>query len=64
MRRQRERAGKQQGEVAKLMQISRAYLSDLERGRRDWDWRLVEKYEVALKSTEGRTPTQAKGERG
>jgi DNA-binding XRE family transcriptional regulator len=63
MRRCRQRAGLQQGEVAGLMGISRAYLSDLERGRRDWDWRLVKKYAAALGLQSATNGTKGKGER-
>lgn len=35
-------------DVAKLMKISAAYLSDLERGKRDWNADLVNRFEVAL----------------
>jgi len=34
--------------VARLMKISPAYLSDLERGKRDWNADLISRFEVAL----------------
>lgn len=37
--------------VAKLMKISAAYLSDLERGKRDWNADLVSRFEVALEQS-------------
>lgn len=37
--------------VARLMKISAAYLSDLERGKRDWNADLVSRFEVALEQS-------------
>lgn len=35
-------------EVARRMGISAAYLSDLERAKRNWNEKLAERYEIAL----------------
>lgn len=37
--------------VARLMKISPAYLSDLERGKRDWNANRVGKFEAALEQS-------------
>jgi hypothetical protein len=37
--------------VARLMGISAPYLSDLERGKRDWSADMVSKFEVALEQS-------------
>lgn len=38
--------------VARLMNASPAYLSDLERGKRNWNADLVSRFEVALEQIE------------
>jgi len=44
----REEANKTQQEVAKKMDISPTYLSDLEHGRRSWTGEKVEKFLEAI----------------
>ena len=46
----REKSGLSLRECAKKMDISAAYLSDLERGRRKWNVKIVEKLVTACKS--------------
>lgn len=49
MRKKRETAEKSLREVARRMDLSAAYVSDLELGRRAWSARLVKEYEAALR---------------
>lgn len=49
LRKERERAHVDIGAVAGLMDYSAAYISDLERGNRNWSNELVEKYRRAVK---------------
>jgi len=44
----RERFGLEQRSMATAMQVSASYLSDLERGRRNWSSMLVTRYRQAL----------------
>lgn len=48
MRIKREKSGKSLRETAALMEISPAYLSDLELGRRWWNADLIARYKAAL----------------
>lgn len=50
MRKARQGAGKTLTEVAKAIQFSKGYLSDLELGRRTWSNDLVESYKKALRN--------------
>jgi len=48
MREKRETAGLSLQRVAELMEFSAAYVSDLERGRREWNEKLIKAYEKVL----------------
>lgn len=48
MRKAREHAGLKQGVVSKRLDISQAYLSDLERGRRAWSSDLISRFINAI----------------
>jgi len=52
LRNKRERTKASLRDVAGLMKISAAYLSDLERGKRDWNADLVGRFEVALEQVQ------------
>ena len=49
MRRQREARGFTQTKVANRMKMSKAYLSDLEWGARNWRPDLISRYQKTLK---------------
>jgi predicted transcriptional regulator len=49
MRKKREARGFTQTQVAKSMRMSKAYVSDLEWGARNWRTELINKYLKALK---------------
>lgn len=49
MRKRREATGLSLRRVAELMELSAAYVSDLELGRRDWNEKLVKAYERVLR---------------
>jgi predicted transcriptional regulator len=49
MRRKREAADRTLREVARRMELSAAYISDLELGRRAWSQRLITAYQKALR---------------
>lgn len=51
MRQKREAMGMSQAEVARLMKITRPYVCDLERGKRNWTPSTVERYEAAVMGT-------------
>ncbi len=46
----RDYLGVEQRAVAKAMKLSASYLSDLERGRRNWSGDLVRRYREALET--------------
>jgi hypothetical protein len=48
-RQHREAAGRTLREVAGIMQIDQSYLSDLERGQREWHSGLITRWNVAAK---------------
>jgi transcriptional regulator with XRE-family HTH domain len=48
-RQHREAAGRTLREVAGVMQIDQSYLSDLERGQREWHSGLVTRWNLAAK---------------
>jgi transcriptional regulator with XRE-family HTH domain len=48
-RQHRESAGRTLREVAGIMQIDQSYLSDLERGQREWHSGLVARWNLAAK---------------
>ncbi len=47
-RNQRKTRGKLLKDVAEAMGISLSYLSDLERGKRNWDQPLADKFTIAM----------------
>lgn len=49
LRAERERAGVTLAAVASDMDISTAYLGDMERGNRDWNNRRVEQFRAAIR---------------
>ena len=49
MRKKRETAARSLRDVARRMELSAAYVSDLELGRRAWSPKLIKAYEGALK---------------
>ena len=49
LRRRRQAAGRTLNSTARRMGISGPYLSDLERGRRNWTEALIKRFEKAIK---------------
>jgi predicted transcriptional regulator len=47
-RQERQRRGISLREIARRMQFSPAYISDLERGLRNWQMETIKRYEKAL----------------
>lgn len=62
LRSKRERVGTPGIKIAAIMGITRAYLSDLERGRRQWSPRLIMNFSRAL-SIVSANKTKTKKER-
>jgi predicted transcriptional regulator len=59
----RKAASVSQKEVASRMGVTASYLCDLETGRRDWNYELVEEFERAIKRRR-RPPTPTSKGRG
>ena len=51
LRAKRLKTGATLREVARLMKRSASYLSDLERGKRNWNADLINRFEVALEQS-------------
>lgn len=60
IRRERERLGISQEEVARRMGITQSYLTMLERDKRPWSANMVTAYRVALKMKHSTTNSHAK----